>query len=157
TGSIDEVRVSMGMLSDTAGAKRAGNPVPPPGPVGRFVNRAGGHYPARTTDPVVGGCHLEGALALPAAPAPHTPTLYACRSGAGRFTSVDAACEGNTVLGTVGLVYTIQPTNIPTVPVYRCTATGDSFESLRSDCEGVQQHSLLGYTVAYASLARYYE
>jgi hypothetical protein len=53
-------------------------------------------------------------------------------------------------------VFTQQPNNIPTVPLFRCdNGAGDRFESRDATCGGKTVESQLGYTVGYAALARY--
>jgi hypothetical protein len=153
-GAIDEVRVSDGVVPDAALAARGAWARPPGGQIGRFVNGAGDHYTG-TTDQVRDGYHFEGTLGVAATEGPNTRMLYACRAGADGFTSTSADCEGAEKVGDVGLVYTQQPLNIPTMPVYRCASGPDRFESRLDTCEGATNAGLLGYTVAYGTLARY--
>jgi hypothetical protein len=82
--------------------------------------------------------------------------LYSCLSGTDRFTSTDSACEGATVAGEIGKVYTSQPGNVATMGVYRCLDGAERFESRSPTCEGKTVDRLLGYSLAFASLARYY-
>ncbi|MEU4746621.1 LamG-like jellyroll fold domain-containing protein, partial [Actinosynnema sp. NPDC023658] len=153
-GDLDEVHAAEGILRDSTIAERAGWPAPVAGQLGRFVNGAGDHYTG-PTDQVRAGYHFEGVLGRSAAAGPNTRQLYACAAGTDAFTSTDAACEGKTSLGGIGLVYTVQPTNVPTVALYRCLAGGDRFESRSGACEGGTSEGLLGYSVGYAALVRY--
>lgn len=153
TGLIDEVRVDQGAVAADEIARRAGWPAPPRGVLGSFVNASGDHYTASTGAPAPAGYRFEKALGmLPAAAEPGTRPLYACTSGADEFTSADPACEGATPIGEVGRVYADPPPATPGMPVYRCAAGTDRYDST-ADCAG---SVLLGYTVAYAPLARYY-
>ncbi|MEV4315644.1 LamG domain-containing protein [Actinocrispum sp. NPDC049592] len=153
-GALDEVHAAEGVTSDSEIAERAGWPAPVAGQLGRFVNGAGDHYTG-PTDQVRPGYHFEGTLGRPAAAGANTRALYACSAGKDAFTSVDSACEGQTKVGDIGLVYTVQPTNIPTIPIYRCNAGADRFESRSSTCEGATSEGLLGYSVGYGTLTRY--
>ncbi|MFL6118587.1 LamG-like jellyroll fold domain-containing protein, partial [Actinophytocola sp.] len=155
TGTLDEVRVAEGVVTDAAIAGRGGWGAPQAGQLGRFVNGAGDHYTGGT-DAIRPGYHFEGTLGRPAADGPNTAMLHACQQGTDAFTSTDPACEGATVVGDVGLVYTVAPTNVPTIPIYRCLGGTDRFESRSSTCEGGTRQSLLGYSVAYGTLARYF-
>jgi hypothetical protein len=154
TGGLDEIRIGEGVATDATIAARGGWAAPQSGQLGRFVNGAGDHYTGGT-EAVRPGYHFEGTLGRPAADGPNTTMLHACQDGTDAFTSTDAACEGATVVGDVGLVYTVAPTNIPTMPVYRCLGGADRFESRSATCEGGTQQKLLGYSVAYGTLARY--
>jgi hypothetical protein len=153
-GTLDEVRISEGIVTDPKIADRGGWAKPQAGQLGRFVNAAGDRYTG-STDQVREGYHFEGTLGAPAAAGPNTKMLYACLRGADSFTSPDPGCEAAVKVGDIGLVYTIQPTNLPTIAVYRCNTGPDHFESRNATCEGAINEGLLGYTVAYASLARY--
>jgi Concanavalin A-like lectin/glucanases superfamily len=155
-GSIDEVRSGEGVGTDAVLADRGSFAAPIPGQLGSFVNSAGDHYTG-PTDTVRPGYHFESALGLPASPGQNTRTLYACATtGGDSFTSLQADCEGQTKIGTVGLVFTQQPNNIPTVALYRCNnGAGDHFESRDATCGGKTVESQLGYTVGYAALARF--
>ncbi|MFB9904406.1 LamG-like jellyroll fold domain-containing protein [Allokutzneria oryzae] len=153
-GALDEVRYGAGFATDSDIADRGGWAAPKPAQLGRFVNAAGDRFTGRT-DTVLEGYHLERALGLPAAEGPHTKMTYACRSGADAFTSSDPACEGGQKIGDVGLVYEVQPKNVPTLPLYRCRAGGDRFDSRDAACGGNTVDGLLGYSVAYADFARH--
>ncbi|MEJ3742950.1 LamG domain-containing protein [Actinomycetes bacterium KLBMP 9797] len=155
-GSIDEVLAYQGIQS-AAEIARMGWPTAPGGQLGRFRNTAGDRYTGPTGETPRAGYHFEGTLGAPVTgDRPETQPLYACLAGADGFTSTDAACEGATVAGELGRVYTRQPANVANIPIYRCDGAGDRFESRRSDCEaaGVQQ-GVLGYTLAYGQMGRY--
>ena len=155
-GGIDEVAVALGVPSDAAVARQAGWPAPAAGQLGRFVNGVGDHYAGDTTAPR-DGYWFEGPLGLLVTGGqPNTRTLYACQAGRDAFTSRDAACENKTLVGEIGKVYAEPPSGVATTPVYRCAWPEDRFESRSSDCEGATNEDLLGYTVAYAQLNRYY-
>jgi hypothetical protein len=152
-GAIDEVRTEQGVPSDAEIALRAGWPAPPSGQLGRYVNAAGDHYTSWTGQPMRAGYRFEASLGQPAAAGPNTATLYACRAGTDDFSSTAAGCEGQTVVGEIGLIYQRQPANLPTLGLYRCTVGADRLDSQQADCPGA---TLLGYTAGYAPLARYY-
>ncbi|MFJ5984677.1 LamG-like jellyroll fold domain-containing protein [Lentzea sp. NPDC092896] len=151
-GAVDEVRYGQGVATEPSIAERATFAKPERGQLGRFVNAAGDRFTGRT-DAVVEGYHLERALGLPAAPGDNTKTVYACRSGADAFTA--DSCEGVEKLGDVGLIYTVQPKNVPTAALYRCRQGADRFDSRDATCGGATVDGLLGYSVAYTDFGRY--
>ncbi|MFE9743583.1 LamG-like jellyroll fold domain-containing protein [Saccharothrix saharensis] len=154
-GDLDEVRLENGVGSEASIARRTSHAVPAPGQLARLLDSAGDHATGSTSGPLPAGYHVEGTLGMVADPAhPNTGTLYACRDGGDSFTSVMSDCEGRTKLGVAGVVYSKQPTNLPTIPVHRCRLAGDHFESRRADCGGATTEGLLGYTLAYAPLVR---
>jgi hypothetical protein len=75
-----------------------------------------------------------------------TTSLMSCRNGADTFVSTDPACEGGTVLGSLGRIWTIAPA-APNKPIYRCTAGTDSFVALEADCGGYPVDGELGYAL----------
>jgi hypothetical protein len=151
-GTVDEIRYADGVVTDQRIADRGGWGAPKPGQLGRFVNAAGDRYSGKT-DAVREGYHFDGALGVLAVAGANTRAIYACRTGAESFTSLDSACEGNTKVGDLGLVYTIQPTNLPTLPLYRCHTATDHFDA--RTCDGATADGLLGYTLAYGDFTRY--
>ncbi|WP_203902264.1 LamG domain-containing protein [Virgisporangium aliadipatigenens] len=155
-GGIDEVRIGYGLPTEERSAARAGWPGAHKDQFGRYVNAAGEHYTAGTGTTPRDGYRVEEVLGRPAASGPNTAMLYACRSGGDYFSSTDQACEGATNVGETGLVYTVPPTNIPTVALYRCVNGGDRFDSRAADCGGAGKQATLGYAVAYTALSRYY-
>jgi hypothetical protein len=153
TGLIDEARADQGAVAAEEIARRAGWAAPPRGVLGSFVNASGDHRTASTNAPVPAGYRFEKSLGMLPAPAePGTHPLYSCASGADEFTSPDPACEGGTPAGELGRVYADPPPGTPSTAVYRCAAGADRYDST-TDCAGSVP---LGYTVAYAPLARYY-
>jgi hypothetical protein len=153
-GSLDEVRLAEGVVTDKKIAARGGWAAPQAGQLGRFVNAAGDHY-TTGTDQVPAGYHFEGTMGRLVPQGDNTKAVYACRSGADSFTSADSGCEGATPLGQLGYVYTKQPTNISTIAVYQCAVSADRFESRLSTCEGATSKGVLGYTLGYGTLVRY--
>jgi len=94
------------------------------------------------------GFHLEGTLghiyanALQGATVP----LYGCKGGeTDYFVSLDAACEGQRVLGTEGYAYSASSSAPNRVPLYRCFSGHDHFVSTDPKCEGATTEQLLGY------------
>src|ERR1700742_2398194 len=53
-------------------------------------------------------------------PTPGTAALYGCARGSDRFLSLDAGCEGETVLGTEGYIYAAAPSGGASSPLYSC-------------------------------------
>ncbi len=87
---------------------------------------------------------MHGYLSLVAEPG--TRALYQCRAGGDDFTSLDSACEGQTVQRTLGYLWSEPPAGRPSTPVYRCnTGGGDHFDSVREDCEGQHAEGIQGY------------
>jgi hypothetical protein len=161
-GSIDEVHVDSGVLSDPQIAELSGQTEPRPpsllaGVFERYASSDGRHYIG--TGPVPPGYHLEGPLGM-AAPrgAPNTRMIWSCR---GFYLSQQANCSDGEVLGEAGLMYTTPPAGVPTQAVYRClvVGTGDHFASFDPACEStpdkVRTEFQLGYTRMYAPLIRY--
>ena len=158
-GALDEVQTDQWVVPDDEIARRATWPAPATGQLGRFLNAAGEHYTAPTSEPVREGYHFEGLLGRPVLAAhPNTHLLYGCREGTDYFTSKDAACDGKTVVGELGRVYSKQPTNLATVAMYSCSIRYRAGRlPVGLNCEGAANPGvLLGYTVAYGSLTRYW-
>ncbi|GAA4670859.1 LamG-like jellyroll fold domain-containing protein [Phytohabitans rumicis] len=106
--------------------------------------------------------HFEGSLgAFAPADAENTRMLYLCRVGGDdEFTSPDAACENQEVLGPLGRVYRDPPPDQPSLAIYRCLVVepgvySDHFDSTDPLCEGKQTEFKLGYTRPYIHLVRY--
>jgi hypothetical protein len=76
-----------------------------------------------------------------------TTALKSCVRGADHFLSLDAGCEGATVLGTAGSLWTAAPAK--GTALYRCKndTTSDIFESTDENCDGQQNTAAvqLGY------------
>jgi hypothetical protein len=86
-------------------------------------------------------------------PRPGTRMLYRCFFAEDYFVSLDANCDGASVVGGEGYIYQ-QPSDpdFPSMkfkPLYRCVTTGgwDHFASFYSNCEGTITEGLLGYVV----------
>jgi len=106
--------------------------------------------------------HFEGSLGMFAtADAENTRMLYVCRVGGDDvFTSPEASCENQEVLGPLGRVYRDPPPDRPVLGLYRCLYVepgiySDHFDSVDPQCEGKQTEFLLGYLLPYAHLMRY--
>jgi hypothetical protein len=77
---------------------------------------------------------------------PNTKPLVGCRSGVSDyFISTGFSCEGTTMLGINGFIYSSSPSSISTVALYRCRTNNDHFVSTSSTCEGQTKEILLGY------------
>ena len=88
----------------------------------------------------------EGYLALSAQPG--TQQLTACANDFDKFVSLDAACEGKTVQGALGQIWTQPPTGLAGQPLYRCVFPGyDTRTAVSSACGGGNMDKLLGYTL----------
>ncbi|MFD8500618.1 LamG domain-containing protein [Amycolatopsis sp. NPDC059657] len=164
TGAIDDVTADFGAVPDDEIRLRAGWPAPAGGQLGRFI-AAGDHRTVNSTDgtrqqfgQVPAGYHFEAPLGtMLSAEAPGTRRLYTCLiNNTDSFTSMDPACEGFTKLADLGWAYTEQPAGVATVPLYRCVSGTERFDSNSTTCEGKTVDGLLGYTLAYAPLTRYY-
>lgn len=93
----------------------------------------------------------EGVLGwLPLAAGPGTQPLYSCVDGTDEFSSLDAACEGKTVVGAVAQVYSAAPAGAAGAPIYRCLVNGQRFVSRSASCEGYQVDRPLGYVLTAA-------
>jgi hypothetical protein len=164
TGAIDEVTTELGVASSDVIRTRAGWPAPAGGQLGRFITK-GDHRSAYASNriyeqfpAVPAGYHFETSLGVMlSAQAPGTRRLYSCLSDStDAFTSIDPACEGRSKLADLGWVYLEQPSGVATVPLYRCVAGQERFDSNLPSCEGKTVDVLLGYVLAYAPLTRYY-
>jgi hypothetical protein len=155
-GAIDDVHTSLGVTPDDVILRNASYPAAVSGQLGRYVNAAGDRRTASTSAVVPQGYHFEESFGILISGAQvNTRKLYTCRFGTDEFTSLDSSCEGQPKVGEAGQVYTTPPANLPTVPIYRCKTAVDHFESRQADCEGAIGEGLLGYSPAYAPLARY--
>ena len=156
-GAIDEIYTFQGVVSDAELLRKGTWAAPPANQLGRLLDNAGDHATRGTSTGLPDGYHFEGTLGmLPAGSQPNLRTLYACMYGKDAFTSPQANCENQVTLGEAGRVFAAKPTNIPAIAVYRCNTGTDHFESRREDCEGAtHKEGILGYTIAYAPLARY--
>jgi hypothetical protein len=169
-GTIDDVSVELGALAEDKIAIRAGWATPSGGQLGRFDSLQGDHRSAYSTTDVWSkfggvpvGYRYEGPLgAMLSSEQPGTRRLYSCLINVDAFTSTDPGCEGKTKLADLGWVYTEPQTDRTTSAMYRCIVNDDRFDSLMPNCEGktpdtaVGPGGLLGYTLAYVPLTRYY-
>ena len=77
---------------------------------------------------------------------PNLQPIYGCAAGEDRFLSLDAACEGRTVLGRYGFAYAVPPSGEQTVALYRCNGAGRGhFASVDPNCEGAVPEARLGF------------
>jgi hypothetical protein len=76
-----------------------------------------------------------------------TTALMSCQDGADVFSSVDAACEGATVLRRIGYIWTAPPAGVAdNGELFRCRTTGgERFDSRDPACEGGSRDRSLGY------------
>ncbi|MEU4762472.1 LamG-like jellyroll fold domain-containing protein [Actinosynnema sp. NPDC023794] len=169
-GAVSDVRVALGVTPVDEIQQRSSYPLPLGGQLGRFVNAAGDRYTAGDagshTAPfaeVPAGYRFQTPLGLqPTGSVSGTRTLYACLFlGVDEFTSLQEDCEGQVKLGVAGTVYDLTPpSGVPTLPVHRCRAGRDHFESNDAACDGVPgvvNEGLIGHTIAYAPLRRYFD
>ncbi len=157
-GTLDEVYTYVGMFTEANLKTLSTWPATTAGQLGRYVNLAGERYSAPSGLPIIAGYWMEANLGapIPAASA-DTAMLYRCVAGTDLFTSADPLCGGEKVLGEFALVYKRQPANVATVPIYQCANATGRYESTRPECEGGNASTgVLGYTLAYSLLSRYY-
>ena len=119
-----------------------------------FAEALGDHWVTTDGSPADGYLnvyHLEGSLGnLPMGSQPNTQPLYSCMVGVwDQMVSTSSNCEGQTMLGVIGYVYTSPPSGVPGHPVYRCyiPASGDHFASTDSGCEGKHTDYQLGWAL----------
>ncbi len=103
-----------------------------------------------TTGSVTYGYSLEFTLGyLYMAPQPNTIPLYSCLAIYDHFVSPASNCEGQTVLGMNGWIYSSPPVGVPNIAMYRCIINippnTDHFVSVDPNCEGWTREFLLGY------------
>jgi hypothetical protein len=93
----------------------------------------------------------EGALGLLAMQdGPGRTALWRCQMGRDTFLSTDAGCEGQTVVGWLGQIWTAPPAEFASLELLRCrTAAGELFESTNPGCEGQTLVGSLGYVVTH--------
>ncbi|MFI6485482.1 LamG domain-containing protein [Nonomuraea sp. NPDC050663] len=98
-----------------------------------------------------GHYRAEGNLGLLSMrPIAGTTALMNCQDGNDMFTSVDAACEGKTMVRRLGYIWSAAPQDGPRgVELFRCrTASGERFDSLDPGCEGQAVDRSLGFLAA---------
>nr|WP_157528555.1 LamG domain-containing protein [Kibdelosporangium sp. MJ126-NF4] len=154
TGTVDEVKMDLGVVPATEIAYRATWPVPAPGQLGRFVNDIGDRYTALTSATPRPGYRFEAALGLAVSDdEPGTHLMYNCQFNNDSFTSLAANCEGYPVIGTIGRAYDQSPASGGTA-IYRCNSGADHFESRDPKCEGATVEGVMGYLPGYAAVMR---
>jgi hypothetical protein len=82
-----------------------------------------------------------------------TASLYSCTHGIDQFPSTDPACEGGTVGPSMGRLWTEQPADAASRPLYRCRmSNGERFVSVDENCESPDQtlEKRLGYVLTAA-------
>ncbi|WP_452603482.1 serine/threonine-protein kinase [Saccharothrix hoggarensis] len=116
----------------------------------RFRNAEGWHYTGSTLLATPGGFTPEGVLGKLAINAePDTRPLYSCqiKNSQDRMSSVSPTCEGQTVYGLLGHVFTKPPADVPSKELYRCNLGGHHFESLSPTCEGKTVEFRIGWVL----------
>ncbi|MGW6446013.1 serine/threonine-protein kinase [Lentzea sp. NPDC055074] len=119
----------------------------------RYRNGKGWHYSGTPNLGVPAGFTVEntgGLGKLLAKEEPNTKPLYSCviNNSEDRMTSSSATCEGQTRYGGVlGYVFTAKPSDVTTLPLYRCNLGGHHFDSVTENCEGYQREFLQGWVL----------
>ncbi|WP_158307272.1 LamG domain-containing protein [Kribbella flavida] len=117
-----------------------------------LVRHVASGYPydhVSSTRALPGGPKPEGTLGyLSMTEQPGTTAWMQCTTGADVFSSVDPACEGKTVIGSSGYVWTEPPAALTSRQVFRCLAGwNELFDSTDPNCEGQTVDRPLGYVV----------
>ena len=117
-------------------------------PLYRQIVTGGGDHRGSIT-PFVPGYSMEYQIGLlSSSQKPGTHALYSCwNAGWDEFVSPASNCEGQGVLGLLGYAYDNPQSDIPTLPVYRCTVGDDHFLTYQSNCEGQRNEGVLGYLI----------
>jgi hypothetical protein len=81
---------------------------------------------------------------------PGTVPLLSCVGNGDSFTSLSPSCEGKTVTGQLGWIWSAPPPGMQSLPLSRCAqqGSGERFDSLTSDCDGQVVVDVLGYVVS---------
>ncbi|MFC6155815.1 LamG-like jellyroll fold domain-containing protein [Kribbella jiaozuonensis] len=75
-----------------------------------------------------------------------TTALMQCKTGEDTFSSTDPLCEGKTVVGTTGYIWTAPPDGVVSHPLFRCRASwNELFDTGDPNCEGQTKETQLGY------------
>ncbi|MET0134804.1 MAG: serine/threonine-protein kinase [Kibdelosporangium sp.] len=117
----------------------------------RYNHPKGMHVSATPGVPAPAGFAREYQLgALVAAAEPGTKRVYACQvsNGDDRFTSADAACEGQRVIAPLGYIFTSPPAGLKVTQIYRCNYNGGHFDSVHANCEGKTVEGKVGFAVS---------
>jgi hypothetical protein len=162
-GDIDNVQVFTG--AESLPTVRAATPPDPrtaySGELTRWTSQSSPVHITTNSGAAPDGYAFEGpAGALAPADASDTTELYQCLGGGGdEFTSSDAACGGNTVLGPIGPVFNNAIDTTNAVELIRCkflvAGVTFHFDSISSTCEGQTFDAVLGYLRPLATLIRY--
>ncbi len=78
---------------------------------------------------------------------PGTVPLYSCMQGIDQFVSTNSGCEGSTVLGRLGWLYSVQPAGVQTRLLKRCIYANQRFTSTTANCEAQTFDTDLGYVL----------
>ncbi|HWG97854.1 MAG TPA: hypothetical protein VNV66_00675, partial [Pilimelia sp.] len=101
-----------------------------------------------TVDGVPPSYYREGSFGwLALAAEPGTTPLTSCLADTDQFLSTDPGCEGKTVLGHMGHVWTSPPAGLASAPIYACRINGERFVSRQSTCEGFTVDGQLGHVL----------
>ncbi|MFT7871483.1 MULTISPECIES: LamG domain-containing protein [Amycolatopsis] len=85
---------------------------------------------------------------LPLASQTGTRPLLSCANDFDKFLSTDVACDGKTVLGTIGQIWSAPPDGMASQALYRCVFPGvDTITANSQECYGGTVDTLLGYTL----------
>lgn len=77
-----------------------------------------------------------------------TTALWLCRDGTDTFSSVQADCEGKTVVRWIGQIWINPPPGLPSKPLFRCRGdAGEHFDSTIVGCESRTTEQTLGYLI----------
>ena len=94
------------------------------------------------------GYQREGSLGIVSLTAvPGGAELFSCKDSIDSFLSTDPACEGGTLLATVGWVWASPPDGMASTQLYRCMTGEETFESLSDTCEDRTVVAELGYVL----------
>jgi hypothetical protein len=127
----------------------AWTPNNPPMALNRYINNAVHEVTTGWIDPN-GGFHLESTLGhlFQAPQQGATVPFYGCKNGSmDYFVSLDAACDGQRILGVDGYGYSHPIAGLSLMPLYRCYTGHDHFVSTDPNCEGQTTEQLLGYAL----------
>ncbi|MFI7150159.1 LamG-like jellyroll fold domain-containing protein [Nonomuraea sp. NPDC050022] len=125
----------------------------------RLVRHITTGYPydhASSTGRIAANYRPEGSTGtLSIAQLPGTTALMSCQDGTDTFSSTDAACEGKTVVGRIGFIWTSPPQGLPGAPgatgkeLFRCRASwNELFDSGDPACEGQTLDRSLGFVAS---------
>jgi hypothetical protein len=83
-------------------------------------------------------------------PEANTRLLYTCKinNSEDRMTSSVQSCEGQEYYGKLGYVFTVEPTDVRALSLWRCNMGGHHFDSVTDNCEGYTKEFRLGWVIA---------